>query len=245
MSSLVEIVEMSMLTDINKLSLASNNIANASTNSFKRESLTGVPFDYYVSIENGEKIPRVYLSERNDNVRHTDLSQGGVKPTGNPLDLAIEGDGYFVVQAEGRTAYTRRGDFSLDEMGRLVTKQGYVVEGQSGELRITTSDPIIKNNGEIWEGNNQVGTLSMVHIDESQLGSVQKDQYGNIKAEGLKVEALDHRRVLQGYVEASNVKSADEMINTIETLRHFELNQKLIHMQQEMFSSSIDVLGSF
>lgn len=245
MSALLEIIEMSMMNDINKLTVSSNNIANTTTDSFKREKVSGVPFDYYFSAENNNEIPSMTVVKKNSNIQYLDLSQGGIKPTNNPLDVAIEGEGFFVVQLEGTVSYTRKGNFTLDEQGRLITKHGHIVEGEAGEIRITTNQPKITKDGEIWDGDNNIGKIALVNIDTNELSEIQKDQYGYIRGDGLTTYDLDNVKILQSHIETSNVKGSDEMINTIETLRHFELNQKLIHMQQEMFKSSIDALGSF
>ena len=245
MSTLINIIELSMMQDINRMTTSSHNISNISTNSYKREMTGNISFDAFVTMDNYNNVPKVVINRGIKYQNMTDFSSSAVKATSNPLDLSIRSNGFFVVRTEQGEAYTRNGNFRMDEQGRLVTQAGYPVEGESGEIRLTTSDPRITRDGEIWDGDNRLGKLSVVEFDAAETSGLSKLSNGLYESETGFRSLETEPEIQQGYLEGSNVDSAYEMINTVETLRHFELNQRLLHMQQEMYKSSLDSLGNF
>ena len=234
-----------MLQDINRMTISSHNMSNISTNSYKREIAGNISFDAFVTMDNYNNIPKVVINNGLKYQKVTDFSSSAVKATSNPLDLSIRSNGFFVVRTDEGEAYTRNGSFRMDEQGRLVTQAGYPVEGESGEIRLTTSNPRITRDGEIWEGDNQVGKLSVVEFDVEETSGLSKLSNGLYESQTGYTSINSDPEIQQGYLEGSNVDSAYEMINAVETLRHFELNQRLLHMQQEMYKSSLESLGNF
>ncbi len=245
MSALVNIIELSMMQDINRMTISSHNMSNISTNSYKREMPGNISFDAFVTMDNYNNIPKVVINKGMKYQNVTDFSTSAVKATSNPLDLSIRSNGFFVVRTDEGEAYTRNGSFRMDEQGRLVTQAGYPVEGESGEIRLTTSNPRISRDGEIWDGDNRVGKLSVVEFDVEEISGLSKLSSGLYESQTGYTSIKANPEIQQGYLEGSNVNSAYEMINAVETLRHFELNQRLLHMQQEMYKSSLESLGNF
>lgn len=245
MSALVNIIELSMMQDINRMTISSHNMSNISTNSYKREMPGNISFDAFVTMDNYNNIPKVVINNGMKYQNVTDFSSSAVKATSNPLDLSIRSNGFFVVRTDEGEAYTRNGSFRMDEQGRLVTQAGYPVEGESGEIRLTTSNPRISRDGEIWDGDNRVGKLSVVEFDVEEISGLSKSSSGLYESQTGYTSIKANPEIQQGYLEGSNVNSAYEMINAVETLRHFELNQRLLHMQQEMYKSSLESLGNF
>ncbi len=245
MPALMGIVEISLQNDMNKLSTASNNVSNVATNGYKREIMMTAPFEYYLTDNGVNNIPTLKIVETDLQVRTVDMAQSNLTPTSSPLDLAIEGQGFFVIHTDKGVSYIRSGSFKIDNEGRLSTKDGHVLAGESGDIRISVSTPNITPNGEVWDGDQLAGKLMIVEISPDDRNALTKDADGNFDAKNINFYQSDNSKVRQGNLETSNVESSKEMISTIETLRHFELSQKLIHMQQEMFKSSIDALGTF
>lgn len=243
MSSLVGIIEQSMLHDISKVSVSSHNISNVSTTGFKRDVVGRNSFDVHMTLDNYYNVPKMVITERPTVDKFTDFSSSSVKTTNNPLNLSLRGGGFFVINTVHGEAYTRNGDFKLDSQGRLVTQKGDVVAGLEGELRLTTTTPRISHDGVVWEGKNKIGQLSVVDFNSGAVNDLSRQTNGMYISKTTRPTISDKPEVIQGYLESSNVDSAFEMINTVETLRHFELNQKMLHMQQEMFKTSLDALG--
>lgn len=243
MSSLVGIIEQSMMHDINKVTVSSHNMANVTTNGFKRDVVGKNSFDVHMTMDSYYNVPKIVVTERPAIDRVTDFSSSSVKTTNNPLNLSLRGNGFFVVNTEQGEAYTRNGDFKLDSQGRLVTQKGDSVAGLEGEIRLSTTTPRISHDGVVWEGKNRVGKLAVVEFDSGIVNTLSRQTNGMYISKTTRPSISEKPEIIQGYLEGSNVDSAFEMINTVETLRHFELNQKMLHMQQEMFKTSLDALG--
>lgn len=245
MSSIVGIIEQSMMHDLNKVNVSSQNMSNVTTNGYKRDVVGKNTFDVHMVEDNYYDVPKIVINERDNIDKFTDFSSSSVKTTNNPLNVSLRGSGFFVVNTSHGEAYTRNGDFKLDTKGRLVTQAGFVVSGLQGEIRLTNTTPRIAPDGVIWDGKNKIGQLAVVEFDSSAINHLTRETSGLYTSKNSRPVINESPSVIQGYLEASNVDSAFEMINTVETLRHFELNQKLLHMQQESYKSMLDSLGEF
>ncbi len=177
------------------------------------------------------------------------FNQGNFKQTENPLDLAIEGDGFFqVTRPDGTVSYTRTGEFKIDSDGRLVTSDGYVIEPQitipSDALAVTISaDGIVSVTQPGVQTPTQVGNLELARfINPSGLQPNGKNLYtptassgdattGSPGSEGLGTLA-------QGFLEMSNVSVVEEMVNMIAAQRAYEINSKSIQTTDEMLQTA-------
>jgi flagellar basal-body rod protein FlgF len=228
----------SMQQDMSRLDRVASNLANVSTPGFKREVLVGSSFgDAFSSAlaETRTAPAATGLDSSAGPVVMTDSRAGSVRVTGQPFDLAIEGDGFFEVMTVAGPAYTRQGDFQVDARGRLVTSRGEPVMGVSGEITLTTLKPTIDSEGRVTEPlaaggpgsgspTTAVGQLKVVHLDDLQF------------VEGK-------ARIRQGALENSNVSSAQEMVQLMQTMRHFEAMQKVAQGYDEMLGAAIRKLG--
>jgi flagellar basal body rod protein FlgG len=172
----------------------------------------------------------------------TDHTAGTLKHTGNPLDLALEGDGYFVLAAEGGDFYTRQGSFRIDGSGRLIGSGGIPVAGVSGDIQLTIPDPRIDQRGVVWEGNTEVGQIRVVRVVNPD--SLVKLGVGMFAGtESTELSEMDLAHVRQGFAETANVVAMNEMIKMIETVRHFEASQKLVRSYDTMLDRGINLVG--
>jgi flagellar basal-body rod protein FlgG len=218
----------------------SRNLANVSTSGFQRESFVATPF---AQLMQGGAAGGVALTLGVPEL-HTEIDRraGSLKLTGEPLDVAIEGDGYFEVATENGPAYTREGHFHLDGRGRLVTEAGDAVIGTGGEVPLTTLHPEIDRQGRITENGRVVGQLKAVRFDAAQ--SLTRLGSGLLQPAGSGAPPVDAGATFrQGHVESSNVSSMTEMLQLVETMRHFEASQRVVQAYDEMLDKAFHKLG--
>lgn len=231
----------SMENDMQRMNVLANNAANALTPGFKREMMAlsgqfntvGSPSGVASSL-NAVPLPSVV----------TDLSPGTPKKTGNPLDIALLGEGYLEVRTDQGLAYTRLGALHLDEQGRLVTQAGYAVSGVAGDIVLSTPTPVIERDGRIFEKGNQVGQIKIVTFERpGQLLNVGGGLL--VPQDGMAATEVVRPRLAQGQLESSNVDSAREMITLVQTFRHFEASNRILQAYDDVRDKAFRNLGQF
>lgn len=158
-----------------------------------------------------------------------DLSPGPMRPTGNALDLAIQGDGFFVVETPDGTRYTRRGQYVLDSAGQVVTAEGFPIQGQAGAIVANDVGEINVNpEGEVSVGGVPVGKLRVVTFPDASL--LVRGSGGLFQWTGDPLAPTDvtDPKVVQGSFELSNVNPVRGMTEMITTLRTYEAAQKVL-----------------
>lgn len=245
MSDFLHIIETSMLNDIYKISVSSNNVSNISTNGYKRDVVVGDSFNAHIKSEYFDSKRSLSLSSGSGLKTITDLRLGNVVRTGDSLNFVISGDGFFSIEKNGDIVLTRDGSFTLNESGYLVTRDGFMVRGDTGYIRLTTNTPTLSDSGELFDEGKAVSKIQVVQIQDSIKSLLQKDGDGYLEVNGALLQYDENVEIIQGFVEKANVDGAFEMINTMETMRHFELTQRLLKMNQEMFKSGLEALGNY
>ena len=177
----------------------------------------------------------------------TDFTQGELRGTGNPMDYALQGPGFFTVQlADGRKGYTRDGEFTVDKSGQLVTKQGLVVMSEDGAIRSNpaSKSPLsISPEGLVSQGAETTGKLALAEFARPQnLTPIGRGIFRNNDPAVLPVTAAS-TQVRAGFAENSNVSPTLAMATMITAMRMFESNQKVLQMQGERMSKSITELS--
>jgi len=229
-----------MLNDAERLRVISNNLANVGTVGFKRQLAVSPSFDQQLVQSGGIPASRHTAALL---TAYTDRSAGTLTHTGNPLDLAIEGDAYFVIDTGLQEAYTRQGTFRLDADGQLVTSNGQKVVTTEGDVRLTSPAPMIDAQGNIRDNGAVVGQLKIVTVNNPQ--TLLDSGNGLYTATDSTVAApAETARIRQGYTEAANVVTMNEMIKMIETVRHFEASQKMLQGYDSMLDKAITDLGN-
>jgi flagellar basal-body rod protein FlgF len=233
------------------MDVIANNLANLSTPAFKRET---VAFEQYLmnlpatEAEGGGTVEVAFVLDRGV-VR--DLSSGRFERTNGVLDFALSGPGYFVVETPEGERYTRNGHFQLDNQGRVVTDDGYVVQSDGGAIAIQQQDSDIQvgPDGTI-SIRNQVGAsvqlLGKMRIvtfaDERMLTKAGRSLFD--AAGQPAIPATSEVRVHQGVIEKANVEPVIEITRMIDVLRAYQATSEMTQASEELLKRAIEQLGT-
>lgn len=227
-----------------ELDVVSNNIANINTTGFKVDTAVFeeflMPGARHDDFAHGDR----KMSFVQDRSTWHDMSQGPIRQTGNPFDVAIDGKAFFVVQTPRGERYTRNGSFQINPQGQLVTTEGYQVMGDAGPIQFQTTDKdvTISRDGTVAVPDGPRGKLRQVTFENGQ--RLQKDGSSTFSApDGVVAAPAQYPHVIQGAVEQSNVKSVIEMTRLIEVTRHYTQVASLLERQGDMRRSAIERLA--
>ena len=231
-----------------RLEVLANNLSNINTVGFKEDKtafrISGSP----KSTEQGSK--ETSISGKPQNFPYylpfwtkTDFSAGQLKSTGNPLDLALEGDGFFCVETPEGVRYTRKGVFTLNQDGVLVTQEGLPVLGRNGRIYINGQDIIVDVEGNITVDGNPVDSLKIVDFNQPYA----LEKVGNTLFAPADPSVTENRsegvKVRQGFIELSNVDAINVMTEMIDVMRGYESYQKVIQFLSETTWKTINEVG--
>lgn len=227
-----------------RMDVISNNLANSTVIGFKKDVIS---FQALLEQSAGSTPQKAKSSTNVEDSAliqiKTDLSQGDTRFTGNPLDLAIYGDGFFKVGTPDGVLYTRKGNFSLDTNGFLITQEGHRVMGQGGAINVSGGEVHVNGQGVVTVDGDEVGTIAVVNFENSAgLMKAGRGFYKNHLDEPEIAPPAD-TKVQQEYVELSNVNVAEEMIQMIHSLRAFESYQKAIQVLDGINNRAINEVG--
>jgi flagellar basal-body rod protein FlgF len=219
------------------LDLVANNVANAATGGYKADREF---YSLYVGpeAEGGDPDTTMSVIER----PWIDLSQGTLQTTGNALDVALSGSGFFAVAGPGGSLYTRNGSFRLAADGKLTTTEGYPLAGADGNpLTLTGSLPIdIAADGTVRQDGNIVGQLQVVDFPAARGLRKQGTNYFRLTDPTVTPLAPAATSVEQGKLESSNTGTAESAIRLVSILRQFEMLQKAVSMANDMNKQAIE-----
>jgi flagellar basal-body rod protein FlgG len=231
-----------------RLGVVSNNIANMQTPGYKQDQLPedlgkAIDLQRWATNPQGEPVGSIQLGPK-VGVSQLDLSPGPMQETSNPLDLAIGGSGFFATQApDGSVRYTRDGGFHQDVDGSLRARDGSAVldNGNQPIVLPANSDLAVAADGSILANGNQVAQLQMV--DFAPGAQLNKVGNGMFTAPAGVTPQQAGGQVYQGYLEASNVDMSESMVATMNLVRAYEANQKMLQMQDETLKSTVNDVG--
>jgi flagellar basal body rod protein FlgG len=174
-----------------------------------------------------------------------DFSQGTLTETGRTLDLALHGEGFFVVETPEGPLYTRHGVFVTNQNGQIVDTVGRIVAGVAGPLIVPSdadvNDLYVTDDGRVIAGQAEIGKLRLVQFLDS------KDKLQAVGENCFRsppnIVPVDAGEILvkQGYQESSNVKLVDELVNMILVSRMYEANMKLVSVKKDSTSAALGV----
>lgn len=222
-------VALSLQTVLNRqMQVTANNVANMSTAGYKAQ---GVLFNEELAkAQHGEKLSMVL-----DHGTFRRVEQGPLQQTGNPLDLALEGSGFFAIETANGPRYARAGNFSLDMEGRIVTQNGNPVLSDGGQpITIPQGDGqiMIAADGTISTAESGIiGRIGVLRFADEQ--KMLEEGHGLYNANGEVPVQAENTKVLQFMLEGSNVQPVLEMNRMIEIVRNYQQTQRLLQTDHE------------
>jgi len=226
------------------MDVVANNLANISTPAFKREAVEFQEYMVPVPATEAEGSGTVDVSYVLDKGISRDLSTGRLDATGNTLDLAITGPGYFVVQTPDGERYTRNGHFELDDQGRVVTQEGFQLQSDGGAIALQPQDGDLRvgSDGALSTDLQLLGKLRVVNFEsERALKKVGATLYDS---GGQSATPLTGARVRQGMMERSNVEAVVEISRMMEMLRAYQSSAELTKSGEDLLKQAIEKLGA-
>jgi flagellar basal-body rod protein FlgG len=235
-----------MLAESLRTDVTANNLANVNTAGYKKDITVTKDFQSMLlrRINDGATSPEIGglgAGVMVDQV-YTDQSTGVMRATGNPLDLAIDGKGFFTVQTPNGVRYTRNGSFSRNARGEIVTLDGNRVLGTNGPITLPDAKKVsVSPDGRVFADGVEAGRLRLASFnDERQLIKEGSSLYA---AGAGAQEQRTNAEIREGSLEMSNANVVGEMVNLISGYRAYEVNAKTVQSQDELLDKAVNEVG--
>jgi len=224
------------------LNMSANNLANSSTNGFKSDKEF---YGLYTSAEaQAAADAEGYLASTNPVVQsqYTDFAQGMLVRTGNPLDLALNGKGFFAANGTSGPLYTRNGNFKLTPGGMLVTHEGYPLRTiEKLPIQTQSNSPLnVTPEGEVQQDGVTLGTLEIVNFPDTKALSKQGNNYFRNEDPKNQPVPIPETQVEQSKIEGSNVSTAGAAVRLVHVMRQFEMLQKAVTISGDMNKHAVE-----
>lgn len=219
-----------MIPQLKKQEATANNLANSKTTGYKKDSL----FVKELSKAKQKVTDKITEWQRPmlDDI-YTDYTYGNFEKTGNPLDLAIDGDGFFTLQLEdGTRVLSRAGSFAVNEAGQIEFPGGALLVGEGGPIQVGDGKVEVGNDGQIYSDGELVGRITPMTVNDL----TKLEKLGNsmfVVEEGTELLPVPGSPIQQGYLETSNVDVVREMVEMIISYRTFEANARSLQAQDK------------
>lgn len=240
-----------MLAESVRTDVTANNMANATTAGFKKEIAVNKDFASLLvqRINDGGNNPAIGTMGSGALVDEivTSHATGNYKFTGNSLDLALEGPGFFVIETPAGNRYTRNGTFSRSVQGELVNQDGLRVLGQNGPIQLTGTTGAA--------GRVDIAPDGRVFVDDVEADTLRIVEFGDLKKlakqgntlfqtpDGTQPVNAERSQIRQGYQEMSNVNIVSEMVNLIAGYRAYEVNSKAVQTHDQLLDKAVNQVG--
>ena len=224
-----------------QMNVIAHNIANMNTNGFKGEKMMFI--QHLEKSRGGEQILGEKIAYVRDIATVRDISEGGLEKTGNTLDMAISGDGYFAVETAAGERFTRNGRFRLDEAGQLVNQQGDAVLSDGGQpffFAPGDTEITVSRDGTITTENGALGRIRLVTFENQQELTALPGGLYSSEVVPTDAESPD---VVQGMLESSNVQPIIEMTKMISVSRSYESVKRLIEREDERVKTMVEEMA--
>jgi len=220
-----------------QLDVLANNLSNMNTSGFKGEKVMFI--EHLTRSRGGERILGEKFTYVRDIATLRDTREGPISETGNPLDVAIAGEGYFAIRTDVGERYTRNGHFRLDEAGQLVTQTGDPVLSNNGQpffFGPQDSKITISMDGTVSTNNGTVGKLRLVNVENEQ---TMRKVGSSLFAADTEVKDVENPTIVQNALESSNVQPILEMSKLIDTQRAYDSVRRFIDREDERMRNMV------
>ena len=239
-----------MVTDLTRMEAVNHNLSNMETPGYKQRLTTASDFSSLLLARlsggssaaqaGGTTVGTVGTGVTVGEVV-TDWSEGSLKQTEKLTDLALSGEGFFKVQTPDGVRYTRDGSFHRDDSRRLVNADGYPVLGLNGPITLPDGDLVVAEDGTVMVNDKTVDKLDIVTFD--QLDSLTQEGANLFAAPAGTASTPSDARVLQGYLEESNVNPTLAMLEMMSVARAYEASQRMIQAQSRVLEKTVNEVG--
>jgi flagellar basal-body rod protein FlgF len=232
-----------MLPQAKRQEVIANNLANVSTPGFKKDAVFTRELNRAQERQAHRKARADWQTPMIDQV-YTRFQQGDLEQTDNPLDLALESDGFFVLQAEdGSSLLTRAGNFIVDSQGFISTPEGHHLMGDGGPISVIEgSTVVVSENGQIEADGAVIGNLQVVEV-EDRTALVKAGKNSFTLPEGEQPVPITDFAVRQGFLETSNIDIVREMVDMIISFRMYEADAQSLKIQDNSLEKLINNVG--
>ncbi|EJY0883553.1 TPA: flagellar hook-basal body protein [Vibrio cholerae] len=225
MDKIPEIVAASISRNIEDVNRISSNTQNVNTVGFK------------ALVDNSSSVD----STKQNIGKTVDLSSGEIRQTGRTLDLAVQGDGWFVLRKGNAVMLTRNGQLQLDSQGYISRSNGYRLQGTNGDIQLESTLVAIQRDGRVSFDERDIGQIFLVSVagidaEYYQMGNIYFDR-------SPRLDIDEKSKVLQGYLEQSNVDPSTEIIDLMNANRHIQTMQKSLAAYDQVIKKAISELG--
>jgi flagellar basal body rod protein FlgG len=226
-----------MQARMQSLEMLANNLANTETGGFKADR------EFYSLFTSADASSDPQTGELTTlpviEAQWTDLSQGELKVTANPLDFAIQGEGLFAVQTARGIRYTRNGSFHVSQAGVLVSNDGSAIRSRDGnQIVLQPGSPLeVLPDGTVRQSNQDLGQIEIATFERGALAREGSNYFAPV--EGAKSKPASGS-ILQGKLESSNVGTADSAVRLVSIMRQFEMLQKAIGIGNDLNRAAIE-----
>ena len=224
------------LVQMRRLEAVTQDLANVNTAGYKGERLV-----FREVLESPPKPHERIGGQAVVTEQRTDFSNGALRSTGNPFDLALMGDGFFSVQTPAGERYTRQGAFSLSVNNTLVTPSGEALLGESGPIRIDGKKVDITETGAVLVDGEEVDRLKIMRAEDPR--RLVREGSTFFRAEEANLQAADEAQVVQGSLEDANVNPIEAMVSLIDIQRQFEAYERAIRTMDSVTEKVVTEAG--
>jgi flagellar basal-body rod protein FlgG len=233
-----------MITQYKKIDVLGNNISNINTDGFKRDDLSLKSFDEEITTRMTDDVPVGSLSDGVAvDIVSTDYTQGAMEQTGRNTDLGISGDGFFAVEASpggGGVKYTRDGNFSVDPGGFLALSSGErLLDSNGSPVKVSGDSFTAASDGTLTVGGVNIGSISLYGPAGPNGIAKRTDGFFDITA-----PTVSNGKIMQGFIEGSNVDAVDEMTGMMQATRSFQSCQQAFQVNSDTLDRLINQVGS-
>ncbi|MDR2600636.1 MAG: flagellar basal-body rod protein FlgF [Oscillospiraceae bacterium] len=238
-----------MMLQRRRMETITNNVANADTIGFKKEHFVSHSFDEVLTRRINDYSPRGGLNQivgplnlgTQLDYLYIDFDQGSLEATDMSTDLALVGDGFFVVQTADGERYTKTGHFYLSSTGYLMDSEANLLLGENGPIYVGNLDFTVDQNGRVFSGQNYIDTIRVVSFADN---TTLRRQGSNLFFATVPPEAQTNPyNIMQGFLEGSNVDIAREMVDMLAMYRTYETNQRIVTMIDETVGRAVNEIG--